>query len=162
MQLDMLEPARNSDVYKHVWAMLSVSQVVDNYQIKPLQFINFIKETDNYYSKHDNPFHNFRHGATVMNAAYSMLRTTNLPKYFGKTGTSAFLFAALMHDVEHTGRNNMFEMNSSSKLAVRYNDNSVLENHHSARAFYILSKAEFNIFNKMHADEFPIFRKFVI
>lgn len=70
-----------------------------------------------------------------MNAAYHMLRTTLLPKYFGKTGTAAFLYAALMHDVDHTGRNNMFEINSASKLAIRYNDDSVLENHHSARAF---------------------------
>lgn len=97
-----------------------------------------------------------------MNAAYSFLRTTILPKYFGKTGTAAMLFAALMHDIEHTGRNNMFEINSASKLAIRYNDDSVLENHHSARAFLILSQAEFNIFNQMHANEFPQFRQYVI
>lgn len=67
-----------------------------------------------------------------------------------------------MHDIEHTGRNNLFEINSISKLAVRYNDNSVLENHHAARAFQILKIDELNIFEKMHPEEFPLFRKFVV
>lgn len=97
-----------------------------------------------------------------MNTAYHILRTTMLQKFFGKTGTAAFIFGALMHDIEHTGRNNLFEINSISKLAIRYNDNSVLESHHAARAFQILSVSELNIFQKMHPDEFPLFRKFVI
>ena len=56
----------------------------------------------------------------------------------------------------------MFEINRSGKLSVRYNDDSVLENHHSARAFQIISQKDFNIFENMHQNNFPSFRKFVI
>jgi len=32
------------------------------------------------------------------------------------------MFSALMHDLNHTGKNNVFEENSNSKLAILYND----------------------------------------
>lgn len=37
------------------------------------------------------------------------------------------ILSALCHDVDHTGRTNIFEINSLSKLAIRYHDKSVLE-----------------------------------
>lgn len=130
--------------------MLKNTQIVDSYMINPHTFSKFIKKTDNYYSRNNNPFHNFRHGVTVMNTVYNIFKTSQLGKYFCQTGLTAMLFAGLMHDVDHTGKNNMFEINLSGKLAIRYNDDSVLENHHAARAFMILAKREFNIFEKMH------------
>lgn len=39
----------------------------------------------------------------------------------------AVIIGALCHDVAHTGRTNVFEMNSLSSLAIRYHDKSVLE-----------------------------------
>ncbi len=37
----------------------------------------------------------------------------------------SLLFSGLCHDVGHTGRNNTFEINTNSKLAIKYNDKSV-------------------------------------
>jgi len=37
------------------------------------------------------------------------------------------IISGLMHDVGHTGRTNIFEINSLSELAIRYHDKSVLE-----------------------------------
>jgi hypothetical protein len=47
----------------------------------------------------------------------------------------ALLFSALMHDVNHTGKNNVFEASTFSDLAIRYNNKSILENHHCAISF---------------------------
>ena len=74
----MLEPDYSKDLFKNVWAMFSVSQIVDNYQINPYIFLAFIHKTNSYYSRHNNHFHNFRHGVAVMNTAYHILRTTML------------------------------------------------------------------------------------
>lgn len=151
-----------NELYRYIWAMFCNTQIIEAYKISPFKFSNFITEVDKYYSKNNNPFHNFQHGLTVMSTAYNIFKISNLNKYFSQTGVTSLLFAGLMHDIEHTGRNNMFEINRSGKLSVRYNDDSVLENHHSARAFQIISQKDFNIFENMHQNNFPSFRKFVI
>ncbi len=68
----------------------------------------------------------------------------------------AVIVAAACHDVEHIGYNNNFMINSNHKVmrtflnplisiilisnslqfALRYNDNSVMENHHAAFVFF--------------------------
>lgn len=42
----------------------------------------------------------------------------------------ALLTAALCHDVQHPGLNNVYHVSSHSPLAVLYNDDAVLENFH--------------------------------
>jgi hypothetical protein len=46
------------------------------------------------------------------------------------------------HDFEHPGLNANYLMKTSDQLAIRYNDMSVLENHHVSATFDILSKTE--------------------
>ena len=47
----------------------------------------------------------------------------------------AILLAAAVHDVEHPGKNNAFQINNQTELAMVYNDLSVLENKHASHAF---------------------------
>jgi hypothetical protein len=49
--------------------------------------------------------------------------------------------AAICHDVEHPGTTNAFQVNSGSVLALRYNDTSVLEAHHSSVGFCVLQRS---------------------
>lgn len=51
------------------------------------------------------------------------------------------LLACLCHDLDHSGTTNGFEVASSSRLALRFNDASCLENHHCNRAFALASAA---------------------
>lgn len=44
------------------------------------------------------------------------------------------------------GHTNLFEVNSLSKLAIKYNDISVLEQHHASLSFKIMQDEECNIF----------------
>ena len=55
----------------------------------------------------------------------------------GKAGLEAGLltavFSAVVHDYEHRGVNNDFLIQSGDELALRYNDQSPMENHHLVR-----------------------------
>lgn len=42
------------------------------------------------------------------------------------------------HDHEHPGFNNVYLMETKDDIAIRYNDVSVLENHHVASTFSLL------------------------
>ena len=53
----------------------------------------------------------------------------------------SLLLAAICHDLEHPGTTNAFQVNTASVLALRYNDVSVLENHHTAVAFATIERS---------------------
>ena len=57
----------------------------------------------------------------------------------------AFVFSGLVHDIDHPATTNVFQVNAETKLAIRYSDKSVLENHHISDIFHILSHESANI-----------------
>lgn len=48
------------------------------------------------------------------------------------------IVAAISHDVDHPGFNNQFLVATKDEIALLYNDQSVLENHHVAQTFLLL------------------------
>ena len=68
----------------------------------------------------------------MLQATYNLLCGTPAGDIFEVLDIFALLIASLCHDADHTGRNNSFEVNKKSPIAIKYNDVSVLENHHAA------------------------------
>ena len=124
-----------------------------------LEFSNKVKE---HYSVWDNPFHNFYHGFNVLHSVYMLLSSTKAGTYFSTHEIFALLIAGLCHDLEHPGRNNAFEVNKGSHLALIYNDVSVLENHHAAVTFKILQGENSNLLANFSREMKKSFRKLVI
>ena len=148
--------------YNYIYSMLSDFGAIEQYQISDEILYNFVSSVQNECNKRQNPFHNFTHCFSVMHSLYMLLSSTSAGSFF--TGLSIFglLIAAMCHDVDHTGRTNMFEVNSKSKLAITYNDKSVLEQHHAAVAFEILLKEESNIFYSLPPEQNREIRKIMI
>lgn len=71
----------------------------------------------------------------------------------------AYLLASLLHDVGHPGLNNLYQQNKQTKLAMRYNDKSILENYHAYKGLRILNKSSSNILENLSQDEKKTFRK---
>lgn len=53
---------------------------------------------------------------------------------------ASLFIASAAHDVDHPGNNNIYEVKTRSKLAILYNDQSVLENHHTATFYFIVEE----------------------
>ena len=71
--------------------------------------------------------------------------------------------AASVHDTDHPGFNNAFLVNTKNKMAVRYNDVSVLENHHIALAFDImLHSMNMRVFDTLPSEDFIKVRKMMV
>lgn len=72
------------------------------------------------------------------------------------------VIAALCHDVGHRGKNNGFEINTLSNLAVRYHDQSVLEQYHAAYTMKIMMTHEHNILGHLDGKDFRTARGVII
>ncbi|XP_014208746.1 cAMP-specific 3',5'-cyclic phosphodiesterase-like [Copidosoma floridanum] len=129
--------------------------------IPPKTFVNFTMTLEDHYIK-DNPFHNSLHAADVTQSTHTLLNTPALESVFTPLEITAALFAASIHDVDHPGLTNQFLINSSSELALMYNDESVLENHHLAVAFKLLQNEGCDIFVNCTKKQRQTLRKMVI
>ena len=85
----------------------------------------FFHEAEGHYNKCKNPFHNYDHGVSVAQSCYTFVTKTKVNTILKDHEGFCLIFSGYCHDMAHTGRTNMFEMNSFSKLAVRYHDKSV-------------------------------------
>lgn len=85
-------------------------------------------------------YHNFYHAFDVAHSCYRLVRKTSVMTVIKEFEALSLLLAALGHDADHPGNDNQFEVDSSSPLALCYNDISVLENHHAATTFSVLKR----------------------
>ncbi|XP_044272042.1 cAMP-specific 3',5'-cyclic phosphodiesterase isoform X7 [Tribolium madens] len=136
-------------------------ELLKSMMIPPKTFITFMMTLEDHYVK-DNPFHNSLHAADVTQSTHVLLNTPALESVFTPLEVTAALFAACVHDVDHPGLTNQFLINSSSELALMYNDESVLENHHLAVAFKLLQNEGCDIFINMNKKQRQTLRKMVI
>ena len=110
----------------------------------------------------DNTYHNFQHGFSTAHFCFiSIYRCKQIESCLRHVDIFAMLISALMHDVDHPGHNNNYEIQQHSKLALRYNDISVLENHHAAVGWDIIfnHSGATNIVSEMSSDDLIVFRK---
>lgn len=114
-----------------------VYEFVDEFRMTPESCCNFLRLAENDYNP--NPYHNNIHAADVTQTVFSLLQMGADKYSTAPLEIFTLLFAAVCHDQGHPGTNNAFECNTRSDLSIIYNDSSVLENMHSARAFRLLT-----------------------
>ncbi len=90
--------------------------------IKENKFKNFISSLINGYDRKI-PYHNDLHAADVFQTTFVIIENGNLLKslQLKEIDIYATLLAALCHDFKHPGRNNIFQINARTNLAITYN-----------------------------------------
>lgn len=131
--------------------------------IDPSELLTFAMRCKYFYERNNNPFHNWKHGVAVLFAAnHFYKKIAFLTDYFQPHQRFAFLLAAFGHDLDHTGKNNVFEINTRSKLAMKYNDQSPLEQHHIRTLFKIINSSDNPILKGFEYTEYFEVRSLII
>ena len=66
----------------------------------------------------------------------------------------------MCHDYQHPGVNNNFLKETNNKMAIRYNDASILENIHISKTFKLIANnREYNIFDGVGKNLYKQIRK---
>ncbi|KAM4629125.1 3',5'-cyclic-AMP phosphodiesterase 4C isoform 2-T2 [Polymixia lowei] len=162
--LDIFKIAEYSGNRPLTVVMYSIFQERDllkSFKIPADTFITFMMTLEDHYHG-DVAYHNNIHAADVVQSTHVLLSTPALEAVFTDLEIMAVLFASAIHDVDHPGVTNQFLINTSSELALMYNDASVLENHHLAVGFKLLQEDNCDIFQNLSKKQRDSLRKMVI
>lgn len=109
-----------------------------------------------------NPYHNAIHAVDVTHRFNYFILSGNLMKYISDLDIMAALLTTIIHDFQHPGVNNEFLIKKRHAKAIRYNDMSVLENHHLASAFAVLLDQNCDITIALTEDQYWVLRTSII
>jgi hypothetical protein len=109
-------------------------------------------------------YHNSLHGADITQTICLFFNNSNAEEVCHTQAIDllSIIIAGLGHDLGHPGLTNTFQINSSSEMAITYNDSSCLENFHLAKLFKTIRKDETNIFEKLSLQDYKKIRKRMI
>ncbi|KAJ3594513.1 hypothetical protein NHX12_003820 [Muraenolepis orangiensis] len=134
------------------YELLTRYDLISRFKIPISAVVSFVEALEVGYSKHKNPYHNLMHAADVTQTHW----LTELEIF-------ALIFAAAVHDYEHTGTTNNFHIQTRSDSAILYNDRSVLESHHVSAAYRLLQEDdEMNILYNLSKDDWRELRTLVV
>ena len=123
----------------------------------------FLVSISNQYYK-TTLYHNSMHGADVTQSLCLYFLNSNAEEICQSLVLDllGILIAALGHDLGHPGLTNPFHINSSSELAITYNDVSCLENFHASKLFRTIRNPQTDIFEKLTVQDYKTIRKRMI
>ncbi|XP_010771115.1 cAMP-specific 3',5'-cyclic phosphodiesterase 4D-like isoform X1 [Notothenia coriiceps] len=144
-----------------MYSIFQERDLLKTFKIPMDTFITLMMTLEDHYHA-DVAYHNNIHAADVVQSTHVLLSTPALEAVFTDLEIMAVLFASAIHDVDHPGVTNQFLINTSSELALMYNDASVLENHHLAVGFKLLQEDNCDIFQNLSKKQRESLRKMVI
>uniref|UniRef100_UPI003AADE39A dual specificity calcium/calmodulin-dependent 3',5'-cyclic nucleotide phosphodiesterase 1A-like n=1 Tax=Centroberyx gerrardi TaxID=166262 RepID=UPI003AADE39A len=145
------------------YELLTRYDLINRFKIPISALVSFVEALEVGYSKHKNPYHNLMHAADVTQTVHYLLLKTGVVHWLNELEIFAMIFAAAIHDYEHTGTTNNFHIQTRSDTAILYNDRAVLENHHVSAAYRLLQDDdEMNILYNLSKDDWRELRALVV
>jgi len=122
---------------RHIEACFDFFGLVAPFGISTKALGNFVASLQAKYNE-QSFYHTWAHAFATFHITFVLADTLELNAVFLPVDLLALLLAALGHDVDHPGFTNQFLINRRHRLALRYNDMSVLESHHASVTCRIL------------------------
>jgi len=127
--------------------------LLDKFSISDNNFKNLLLNIKNECYE-TTQFHNSLRVIDTTRNFHYFVKYGELMNYLSDLQVMAGLLACMLHDVAHPGVNNNFLIGIKHQKALRYNDISVLENHHCAIAFKLLLDPKNDIFELLSEAQY--------
>ncbi|XP_058850912.1 rod cGMP-specific 3',5'-cyclic phosphodiesterase subunit beta-like [Acipenser ruthenus] len=121
--------------------------VVKKFQIPQEVLVRFMYSVSKGYRKIT--YHNWRHGFNVGQTMFTLLTTGKLKRYYTDLEVMAMITAGFLHDIDHRGTNNLYQIKSQNPLA-KLHGSSILERHHLEFGKFLLSEESLNIYQNLN------------
>ncbi|EXX69859.1 uncharacterized protein OCT59_005381 [Rhizophagus irregularis] len=134
------------ELFGLILGMMVKLDLVGALNIRKSEMLDFIIDVEKGY--YNTSYHSFLHAVDVVVVLYYMLTDLGSAKYISSLDAICLLIAGLCHDIGHPGLNNVYQVNARTDLAIRYNDQSVLENYSCDLTMDIINKHK--LFRHVH------------
>ncbi|XP_061763732.1 rod cGMP-specific 3',5'-cyclic phosphodiesterase subunit beta [Nerophis ophidion] len=121
--------------------------VVKKFQIPQEVLVRFMYSVSKGYRRIT--YHNWRHGFNVGQTMFTLLTTGMLKRYYTDLEVMAMITAGFLHDIDHRGTNNLYQVKSGNPLA-KLHGSSILERHHLEFGKFLLSDETLNIYQNLN------------
>ena len=121
--------------------------LLDRFKIDQEKAVAFLDQMDQGYSKYGCAYHCAAHAADVMQGVHHFMQHAAIKRHINVEHILLTYIAAAMHDYLHPGVNANFLIATNDPLALRYNDEKILESMHLAESFALMKRPQFNIFS---------------
>ncbi|KAH3767675.1 high affinity cAMP-specific and IBMX-insensitive 3',5'-cyclic phosphodiesterase 8A [Pelomyxa schiedti] len=112
-----------------VFAIYAVRKFAQELELAEDSLFQFFKNVSRKYQ--DVPFHSALHAADVVQGLFCLISWFSEQLGLSALDRLALILAGVIHDVDHPGLNNSFQIMSQTELAQIYNDQTPLEHHHA-------------------------------
>uniref|UniRef100_A0AAX7USJ2 Phosphodiesterase n=1 Tax=Astatotilapia calliptera TaxID=8154 RepID=A0AAX7USJ2_ASTCA len=121
--------------------------VVKKFQIPQEVLVRFMYSVSKGYRRIT--YHNWRHGFNVGQTMFTLLTTGMLKRYYTDLEVMAMITAGFLHDIDHRGTNNLYQVKSGNPLA-KLHGSSILERHHLEFGKFLLADETLNIYQNLN------------
>ncbi|XP_044190613.1 rod cGMP-specific 3',5'-cyclic phosphodiesterase subunit beta [Thunnus albacares] len=121
--------------------------VVKKFQVPQEVLVRFMYSVSKGYRRIT--YHNWRHGFNVGQTMFTLLTTGVLKRYYTDLEVMAMITAGFLHDIDHRGTNNLYQVKSGNPLA-KLHGSSILERHHLEFGKFLLSDESLNIYQNLN------------
>jgi 3'5'-cyclic nucleotide phosphodiesterase len=142
------------ELVDYVEALFHQEGSADELGVDAARLRAFIAKVSRHYR--ENPYHNFHHAADTVNTVGWMISRPLLRAHLPLHHRFLLMLTALIHDVEHPGHNNQWEVQTQSELARRHENTAVLEKHSYAVTLRIMADPAYDLllpFGRQAAEE---------
>ncbi|GAN10409.1 hypothetical protein MAM1_0352c09950 [Mucor ambiguus] len=127
-----------AELYGYILGFLERLGLCESIGVTPSEFLDFLVDVDHGYLP--NAYHSFYHAVDVAIVLYHMVCQYDVASYISRIDIAALMIAGLCHDIGHPGKNNNFQVNLKTDLAIRYSNKSVLESYSCTITMDLLTK----------------------
>jgi 3'5'-cyclic nucleotide phosphodiesterase len=119
--------------------------LLEKFSIADNNFTNLLTQIKSSFYE-SNQYHNVSKAIEITRNYHYFVKQGELMKHLSDLNIMACFLSCLMADLGHPGVNNAYLIATKHAKAIRYNDKSVLENHHCAMTFKLLLDPQNDIF----------------
>ncbi|KAI8912553.1 hypothetical protein EDD86DRAFT_201692 [Gorgonomyces haynaldii] len=141
--------------------LFTSANLFEAFSIPRDKFRNFLTAIEKGYHA-DLPYHNSIHATDVLHCMAYLANLETVNKITSDIEIFSMYLAAIIHDHDHPGVTNNFLVSTLDSKAMLYNDKAVLESHHLASSFQVLSQPQNNFLSHLSKAEFKAIREIVI